>query len=121
MFTEVLTEVVLTGVPSELVYNHQDEKIDQWFKVCISPLIKSHDHVNYIHLISLHDITKSKQDELELIRVKNMAEDAAKAKSDFLSIMSHEIRTPLNGIIGIANLLKLNYTTEQEEYVSNLL
>jgi signal transduction histidine kinase len=36
---------------------------------------------------------------------KVMAIQAAKAKSDFLSMMSHEIRTPLNAVIGIANLL----------------
>src|SRR5690606_38762845 len=33
----------------------------------------------------------------------------------------HEIRTPLNGIIGITNLLKLNHTPEQEEYINNLM
>ncbi len=31
---------------------------------------------------------------------KQKAEEAAKAKTDFLSIMSHEIRTPLNAVIG---------------------
>lgn len=33
------------------------------------------------------------------------AEQAAKAKSDFLSTMSHEIRTPINGVLGMTNLL----------------
>ncbi len=36
---------------------------------------------------------------------RKKAENAAKAKSDFLSVMSHELRTPLNSIVGITNLL----------------
>ncbi len=70
---------------------------------------------------ALMDITQKKAGELDLIAAKNFAEDAARAKADFLSIMSHEIRTPLNGIIGIANLLQLNHAEDQKEYVSNLI
>ncbi|MCV9387104.1 hybrid sensor histidine kinase/response regulator [Reichenbachiella ulvae] len=33
------------------------------------------------------------------------AEEAARAKSEFLSIMSHEIRTPMNAVIGTIHLL----------------
>lgn len=67
------------------------------------------------------DITQEKEDAAKLLRAKEMAEHAAKAKADFLSVMSHEIRTPLNGIIGIANLLNLKHTREQDEIVNNLL
>ena len=55
------------------------------------------------------------------INEKLIAEQAAHAKSQFLSTMSHEIRTPINGVIGIANLLMEESLTERQmEYVSTL-
>ena len=47
-----------------------------------------------------------------------IANDAVKAKQQFLSNMSHEIRTPMNGIIGFTKvLLKTNMTAKQKEYL----
>ncbi|MCE7060980.1 response regulator [Dyadobacter sp. CY343] len=40
-----------------------------------------------------------------LAQQKHIAENATRAKSNFLSLMSHEIRTPLNGIVGIVHLM----------------
>jgi signal transduction histidine kinase len=51
------------------------------------------------------DITKRKQNEIEIITAKENAEKATKIKAQFLSNMSHELRTPLNGIIGLTNIL----------------
>ena len=47
------------------------------------------------------------------------AEDAVKAKQQFLSNMSHEIRTPMNAIIGFTKvLLKTELNAKQKEYLT---
>jgi PAS domain S-box-containing protein len=48
-----------------------------------------------------------------------IAENAVKAKQQFLSNMSHEIRTPMNAIIGFTKvLLKTELSSKQKEYLT---
>jgi PAS domain S-box-containing protein len=68
------------------------------------------------------DITAQVAAEAELIDAKAIAEEASRAKTEFLSRMSHELRTPLNAILGFTQLLaKDSLTPDQRDSVEQVL
>jgi len=57
----------------------------------------------------------------DIMHEKKLAEDANKAKSEFLAKMSHEIRTPMNAIMGMSEVLYRSKMDEsQKKYLSDI-
>ena len=58
------------------------------------------------------------QVETDLLKAKEVAEEASRIKSEFLANMSHEIRTPMNGVLGMLDLLnETSMSKTQQDWV----
>jgi len=72
-------------------------------------------------VVFFSDITERKRSELELVRAREEALQASRAKDDFLSVVSHELRTPLTPILGFAEMLTLQCENpEHREYLGHI-
>ncbi|MDD3254209.1 MAG: PAS domain-containing protein [Lachnospiraceae bacterium] len=82
----------------------------------------SYDRENNICFFTVSDVTellsKEKQKEERLTQALEVAQQANRAKTDFLSAMSHDIRTPMNAIIGMCALALENEQNAQQVHES---
>ncbi|MEL7535258.1 MAG: ATP-binding protein, partial [Bacteroidota bacterium] len=72
-------------------------------------------------LVRITDVSEQKAAELAIIEAKEKAEEANRAKDNFMANMSHEIRTPINGIIGLAEIIEAEAEDDELQSYADLV
>jgi signal transduction histidine kinase len=75
------------------------------------------------HLALEQEVATRKAGEAELRSAKEAAEQGSQAKTRFVAMVTHELRTPLNGILGYAQLLRIEggLSTRQDAHIGAMM
>ncbi|WP_300157672.1 ATP-binding protein [Solidesulfovibrio sp.] len=98
-----LGEADVTGVRVRASNPGEEALLGMPFLAYSAPILDSHGEV-WGHIECLMDVSRLREAERQLEAAKEAAEEANRAKSDFLAKMSHDIRTPLSSIIGLTDI-----------------
>ena len=106
-----------TSVPMTPYYRQEQASVKR--------LLFSHLGIWFIGLVGITIFYKSERQAYAALVSKRHADEANRAKSEFLSSMSHELRTPLNAILGFSQLLESDRQTPldnaQQEKVAYII
>jgi len=123
---KAVLEKLKDGSVYTISYQRKDEQgIVGYNQMAYAKVLDANSNVDFI--LAFRDINEMMEEQLhqqEILKEALMAaEEANKAKTNFLFNMSHDIRTPMNAILGYAELLRLKGDDERkrDSYVDSII